>query len=357
MKRNATLRKVLITGGAGFIGCNAARTLLRQGWQVTILDNLSRRGAANNLKWLSGFGRFRFVKEDIRDRNALRRLFRRHGTEAVLHLAAQVSVTASVADPAADFEINARGTVNLLEAVRRYCRDAIFLFASTNKVYGALPGARHTERADAYALSGAGRGISEDARLDFLTPYACSKGAADQYVRDYARIYGMKCVVFRQSCVYGPRQFGLEDQGWVAWLMIARELGLPATIFGTGKQVRDLLYIDDLTDLYVRALRKIDRAAGEIFNAGGGPANALSLLQFVRRLGRSPGPEDWTVGFEEARPGDQKVYISDISKAKRLLGWEPRVPCSAGIERLQRWIRRNLAEIRSCLPAESRRET
>jgi CDP-paratose 2-epimerase len=281
-----------------------------------------------------------FVRADVRDAAAMQALLARHAdADAVLHLAAQVAVTTSVADPRADFEINALGTFNVLEAVRTAAagRPAV-LYSSTNKVYGHLEHVRVVERDGRYGYADRPDGVDEAEPLDPLSPYGCSKSAGDQYVRDYARIYGLKTISFRQSCIYGARQFGIEDQGWVAWFCVAAAMGRPFTIFGDGRQVRDLLWVDDLIDAYRRALDRIEAVRGEVFNLGGGPRNTLSLLELValleRALGRWLGP-----GFAAWRPGDQRVFVADVRKAERLLGWRPTVAVAEGVDRLLAWVR------------------
>lgn len=332
-------RRTLITGGMGFIGFNAALHYARQG-RVVVFDDLSRRTAQKNFK---EFQRMRpanvtFVRADITDKDAFLKLFRKHGPfDAVLHLAAQVAVTHSVTAPYDDFRINALGTLNVLEAVRRFSPKAFVIFASTNKVYGGMDGVRLGKGKSRYFLRHPRGGVSEDMPLDFHSPYGCSKGAADQYVRDYARIYGLKTAVFRQSCIYGPWQYGEEDQGWVAWFLIAALAGKPITIYGDGRQVRDILFIDDLLALYDRALAVPGRSSGRIFNAGGGPRKTLSLLELLSWIGRHPKiePRLRRAGW---RPGDQKVYISDISLARRDLGWQPRITVDSGLKRLLAWL-------------------
>jgi CDP-paratose 2-epimerase len=334
--------KWIITGGAGFIGCHAAARFHKAGHHVVVVDNLSRRGADTNLAWLREQGINDFVQADVRDAEAMRGLLARHADAAVvLHLAAQVAVTTSVLDPRADFETNALGTFNVLEAVRTVAngRPAVF-YSSTNKVYGNLEHVRIVERDGRYAYEDLSNGVGESEPLDFHSPYGCSKGAADQYVRDYARIYGLKTVVFRQSCIYGTRQFGIEDQGWIAWFCVAVTTGKRFTIFGDGKQIRDTLWVGDLVDAYHRAWDRIDTVKGDIFNLGGGPANTLSLRELVVKLETAFGR---TLDHDTAdwRPGDQRVFVADIRKAKRLLGWEPRVSTDQGVDRLLEWVREN----------------
>jgi CDP-paratose 2-epimerase len=334
----------LITGGAGFIGSNLATRLLADGQRVVVLDNLSRTGAQVNVDWLqaSGGERFRLVQGDVTDAELVRDLLLEVSPGAVYHEAGQVAVTTSVADPRQDFTDNALGTLNVLEAVRACpAPGPVLVFASTNKVYGGMEEAQVVLGGDGcWGFADLPHGVAEDWPLDFHSPYGCSKGAADQYVRDYARIYGLRTVVFRQSCIYGYRQFGVEDQGWVAWFTIATELGRPITIYGDGRQVRDVLFIDDLVDAYLAATRAIDRTAGQIFNIGGGPASVLSLLQLLELLGERHGMEvprrtaDW-------RPGDQRVFVSDIRRAREVFGWSPLVSPREGVTRLAAWVAEN----------------
>jgi CDP-paratose 2-epimerase len=335
-------REMLIIGGAGFIGVNAAQSFAGQGWRISLFDNLSRQGAQSNLDWLRQRHNVGFVKGDIRDREALERLFAERRYDAVLHLAAQVAVTTSVVNPREDFEINAMGTLNVLEAARQHCPQASLLFASTNKVYGKLEELQVVERSGRYAYAEQESGVGETQSLDFHSPYGCSKGAADQYVVDYSRIYGMNGTSFRQSCIYGPRQFGVEDQGWLAWFAIAALLDKKLTIYGDGKQVRDVLHVEDLIRAYALAIEQPGQARGQAFNIGGGPLHTLSLLELValleQRLGRKIAP-----GFGDWRAGDQKVYVSDISKLKRMLGWTPQIDVEQGVGRLIEWVKDNRA--------------
>jgi CDP-paratose 2-epimerase len=335
--------RVLITGGAGFIGCNLADACIRSGHEVTLFDNLSRRGSEANLAWLRnslGDRAFAFVKGDIRDPVAISRVTA--GQEVIYHLAAQTAVTTSVADPRTDFEINALGTFNALEAGRQGGRDPVFVFASTNKVYGGMEDAPAVELATRYVLPDYPAGVSEERPLDFHSPYGNSKGAADQYVRDYKRIYGLRTVVFRQSCIYGQRQMGVEDQGWVAWFVIAAVTGKPITIYGNGKQVRDLLHVDDLVRAFQLATERIDITAGQVYNLGGGPANTLSIwAEFGPLLSELVGRPIEPAARAGWRPGDQPVFVADVSKARRDFGWEPRVGPRDGITRLVEWVRAN----------------
>lgn len=333
--------KVIITGGAGFIGCNAADRYIRRGDDVIVIDDLSRRGADKNLEWLRGRGRFTFEQADIRDADAMTRIFgANRDAGLVLHLAGQVAVTISVTDPRYDFDVNALGTFNVLEAVRRAEIQAPFIYSSTNKVYGGMEDVGVVERGGRYAYADMPAGVGETRNLDFHSPYGCSKGAADQYVRDYHRIYGVRGVVFRQSCIYGYRQFGFEDQGWIAWFTIASQLGRPITVYGDGKQVRDILFVDDLVDAYDAAARRIDVTAGQIYNIGGGPANVISLVDLLAHLERRRGKP---LSYETApwRPGDQRVFVSDIGKAQRELEWRPGIGAQDGLDKLYEWVAAN----------------
>ncbi|HOT90930.1 MAG TPA: GDP-mannose 4,6-dehydratase [Anaerolineae bacterium] len=332
----------LITGGAGFIGSNYAYRLLGRGERVTIYDNLSRRGTTANLTWLRetyGPHAFTLIQGDVRDACLLTAAIR--DADVVVHLASQVAVTTSVLNPREDFEINVTGTLNVLEAARLLGNHPIILFASTNKVYGGMEALIIEERETRYAYRDYPYGIPETYPLDFHSPYGCSKGAGDQYMRDYARIYGTRTVVFRQSCIYGPRQFGIEDQGWVAWFVIAAVLGRPITIYGDGKQVRDLLYIEDLLNAYDAAIANIDRVAGQIYNVGGGPANQLSVWQEFRPLLERLTGHEIPVKWSDWRPGDQRIFVADIRKAAEQLGWRPRVGVEEGITRLFHWVTAN----------------
>ncbi len=335
-------RSILITGGAGFIGANVADRALAAGHRVTIFDDLSRPGVRLNLDWLRERHGDTFTVQtgSVVEARACRDAVT--GVDVVYHLAGQTAVTTSVADPRADFEANALGTLNVLEAARLAGNRPIVLYASTNKVYGGMDDVATVELPTRHAYRDLPDGVSERQALDFHSPYGCSKGAGDQYVRDYARIYGLPTVVFRQSCIYGPRQLGIEDQGWLAWFLIALVTGRPITIFGDGKQVRDLLFIDDLLDAYDRAIERIDTSRGQVYNIGGGARNAVSIWSELRplveeALGR---PVD-APRFEAARPGDQAVFIADIGKARRELGWEPRVGPPEGIRRVAEWVTAN----------------
>ncbi len=335
-----TTKRMLITGGAGFIGCNAARFFGERNWNITILDNLSRSGTEKNLEWLRDGTTFDFAQADVRDQPAVDRVVADGRFDAVIHLAAQVAVTTSVIDPRTDFSVNALGTFNVLDAVRLHRPEAAFIYASTNKVYGKIVAAACELDDTRYAYTNRPYGIGENEPLDFLSPYGCSKGAADQYVLDFARIYKIPATSFRQSCIYGPRQFGVEDQGWVAWFVIASMLGRDITIYGDGKQVRDVLHVDDLLRAYEAAIRAPEKVAGEAFNVGGGTNQIMSLIDLIRaledRLGRKI-PLRW----DDWRPGDQQVYISDIRKIQKALDWKPAIGTSAGITQLFDWVEQN----------------
>lgn len=332
---------ILITGGAGFIGVNSAAWFAREGWEVTVLDDLSRRGSVENLEWLRRRSNVAFVRADVRDAGAIERVMREHGPfRAVLHLAAQVAVTTSVIDPRTDFEINALGTLNLLEAVRRQAPEAVLVYASTNKVYGKMDDVAVELGGERYRYADLPTGVPETRTIDFHSPYGCSKGAADQYVLDYARIYGLQSTSFRQSCIYGPRQFGIEDQGWVAWFAIAATLGRPLTIYGDGRQVRDVLHVEDLVRAYGLAIERAADVAGQAFNIGGGPENTLSLLELLALLEAELG-RPISRSFAGWRPGDQLVYVSDPLKAQAALGWQPRIEPAEGVRQLLNWVARN----------------
>ena len=333
--------RALITGGAGFIGCNTAKSLGEAGWDVVVLDNLSRAGSEKNLDWLRRQLSFDFVNVDIRNAQKVAEVIVNGHFDVVVHLAAQVAVTTSVLSPRLDFEVNALGTLNVLEAIRCHSPDTIMLNASTNKVYGQLSDISVREGDTRYEFAHQ-LGIAETQPLDFHSPYGCSKGAADQYVVDYARIYGLRCVNFRQSCIYGYRQFGIEDQGWVAWFIIAHVLRKPITIYGDGKQVRDVLFVDDLVAVFRCAIDAIDSVSGRTFNIGGGAENTLSLLELIEYLEDLSG-RSVVYSFADWRPGDQPVYVSDIRRARVELNWSPTVSAREGASRLYDWVVQNEA--------------
>jgi CDP-paratose 2-epimerase len=333
---------VLVTGGAGFVGSHLVDSLLQDGYQVRVLDALLRPGSRINLGWLRDHypdDRLQFVHGDVSESRSLRTAVR--DVDIIYHLAGQVAVTTSVADPRKDFETNALGTLNVLEAARRSGRRPAIVFTSTNKVYGGMENVELEEQDDRYRYRHDSFGIPETQPLDFHSPYGCSKGAADQYVRDYSRIYRLPTVVFRMSCIYGPRQYGTEDQGWVAHFIIAAVTDRPITIYGDGKQVRDVLYVADLVRAFRLAVDHIDKASGHVFNIGGGPTNTLSIWkefgQILTSLKGAPVP----VQFGPWRPGDQPCYVSDIRKAADYLGWHPEVDKESGIRYLWDWVASN----------------
>ncbi len=298
-----------------------------------------------NLEWLRRFRPFQFAQIDLRREKDVAAHCRDTGFDLVLHCAGQVAVTTSVINPRDDLENNVLGTFNLLEAVRQFCPEAFFIYASTNKVYGGMEEMEIVERNGRYEYATLPDGASEKQPLDFHSPYGCSKGAADQYVRDYARIYGMATTCFRQSCIYGYRQFGVEDQGWVAWFTIAHALKLPITIFGDGKQTRDVLFIDDLLDAYFLAWTKREKIAGQVYNIGGGPQNQFSLKQLLQLLERESG-RPVNPAFSSPRPGDQKVFVADIRKAFGDFGWRPVHGVEDGVHKLNQWVTENLELLR-----------
>ncbi|OGK09770.1 CDP-paratose 2-epimerase [Candidatus Roizmanbacteria bacterium RIFCSPHIGHO2_01_FULL_35_10] len=332
--------KRLIIGGAGFIGINLAEYLLTKGEDVLIFDNLSRKGTSLNFAWIKKtYPQVKFVKGDIRtDYKKLVALLGK--VDVAYHLAGQVAVTNSVADPRYDFENNAIGSFNVLEAARLSDKPPILFYSSTNKVYGAMEDVKTVKKKTRYEFKKFPNGISEKRLLDFHSPYGCSKGMADQYFRDYARIYGLKTVVFRQSCIYGKRQFGIEDQGWIAWFIIAILLNKPITMYGNGKQVRDILFITDLIQAYELAEKNIKKTSGQIYNIGGGKKFTLSLLETFAYLEKLYSKKinyktsDW-------RPGDQPIYVSDISKAKEDFGWSPKISPEKGVKFLFDWVKQN----------------
>ncbi|HYE42172.1 MAG TPA: SDR family NAD(P)-dependent oxidoreductase [Caulobacteraceae bacterium] len=332
--------RVLVTGGAGFIGSNLAHRLAGAGHEVLILDGLNRPGVERNLTWLKAEhpGRIEHVLADIRDEDAVTAAVK--DVKAVFHMAAQVAVTTSLVDPIEDFEVNIRGTLNVLEAARRTGRRTPVVFASTNKVYGDLAGLELQEIEGAYHPVNPqlrACGVNESWPLDFHTPYGCSKGAADQYVLDYARSYGMPACVFRMSCIYGPRQMGTEDQGWVAHFLIRALAGQPITLYGDGRQVRDILYVADAVDAYMAAWRDIESVSGRAFNLGGGRANAVSLRQLIGHLETVIG-RPIEVRYDDWRAGDQRYFVADSRLARRRLGLAEPLDWRTGVARLADWL-------------------
>jgi CDP-paratose 2-epimerase len=343
--------KLLITGGCGFLGSNLAASYLQEGSEVIVVDALFRKGSAANLAWLeqqSAPGRFHFIQADLADETAVLGVFRRHAPfDYICHVGGQVAMTNSLLDPARDLKTNVVGTFHVLEAARALSPHALIAYSSTNKVYGDLESLRYLETPTRYQLPDYPHGLDETLRLDFSTPYGCSKGAADQYVRDWARVYGLKTVVFRHSSIFGGRQFASFDQGWVGWFCQkaieqkrAYHVGHdpePFTIAGTGKQVRDVLHADDLIRLYRAAYDHRKQMNGEIFNIGGGVANALSLLELFELLSELLVIPPLVFTPKPRRTSDQDCFIADIRKAKMLLGWEPSVSCCKGVGKMLEW--------------------
>jgi CDP-paratose 2-epimerase len=337
--------KWLITGGCGFVGSNLADTLLGQGEDVVVLDNLSRIGSAANLTWLQlrHGSNWRFVEADVRDADLVEDLVAKEKPGAIAHLAGQVAMTTSLQDPRADFETNALGSLNILEAARRKSPGTAVLYSSTNKVYGDLEWIRYSETASRYVAEDYPNGFDETLPLNFHSPYGCSKGAADQYMLDYARMYEVQSVVFRHSSMYGGRQFATADQGWVGWFCqeavdrARRRTDAPITISGTGKQVRDILHADDLIRCYVEAVEHLPKVAGRVFNIGGGMENSLSLLELFSLLEEIVG----TKLEHHQRPwreSDQKVFVANNEAATRLFGWQPTVAAPVGVRMMVGWI-------------------
>lgn len=338
--------KLLITGGCGFLGSNLAAHALAQGYDLTVFDNLYREGSRENLLWLKSKGDFRYVHGDIRNSNDITRTVQEIKPDAVFHLAGQVAMTTSIANPRMDFEVNVMGSHNLLEAVRLHAPDAAVIYSSTNKVYGDLEQYSYRETETRYECIDKPNGFDETTPLDFHSPYGCSKGAADQYMLDYARIFGLKTVVFRHSSMYGGRQFATYDQGWIGWFCqqaIVTKKGLlkePFTISGNGKQVRDVLHAEDMVNLYFSAGDKIDSCKGQAFNIGGGIDNSLSLLELFSLLEEFSGVK---LEYTKLAPreSDQRVFVADLTKAQKLIGWEPRVSSSEGVRRMLEWVSNN----------------
>ncbi|MFA4975335.1 MAG: GDP-mannose 4,6-dehydratase [Candidatus Paceibacterota bacterium] len=334
------MNKILITGGCGFIGANVAEYYLNKHYQVLAVDNLSRVGSEQNLKWLRTLkGKFSFKKIDIRNGDSLAKVFKEFKPDLILHLAAQTTVTGSIINPKEDFEINALGTFNVLEAMRSGAPKASLIYSSTNKVMGELADIPIREEKSKYVFKNI-KGISEKQPLDFCSPYGCSKGCGDQYVLDYARIYKLNTIVFRQSCIYGSRQFGIEGQGWLAWFISSLVFNHPLTLYGNGKQVRDVLHIDDLVNAFDLAFKNIKKTRGKAYTIGGGLKSAVSILEFFEIL-KSISGKKFGYKLKPWRLADQKVYISDISSAKKDFNWVPCITPKQGIKTMYEWILQN----------------
>ncbi len=335
--------KYLITGGCGFMGSNLAAEVLKRREELIIFDNLYRHGSYQNLEWLKSQGKFQFIHADIRNANDVEKTIKDVNPDVIFHLAGQVAMTTSIDNPRFDFEINALGTFNLLEAIRKYSPESIIIYSSTNKVYGDLEQFHYKETDTRYICKEHPEGFDEKLPLDFHSPYGCSKGVADQYMLDYYRIFGIRTVVFRHSSMYGERQFATYDQGWIGWFCekaIETKKGIlkqPFTISGNGKQVRDILHADDVVSLYFKTVENIDKAKGQAFNIGGGMENSLSLLELFQILEREL---DVRLNYVKlpARKSDQKVFVADIKKVKNLIGWKPEVDKTKGIKMMLSWI-------------------
>ena len=344
--------KLLITGGCGFLGSNLAIDAIDRGDEILIFDNLYRNGSRANLEWLQSNGKFTFEHGDIRNLNDIVRVVQSFKPDAIFHLAGQVAMTTSIANPRMDFEINVVGTFNLLDAVRNYAKDAIIIYSSTNKVYGDLEQYNYTESDTRYECVEKPFGFDEHTQIDFHSPYGCSKGSADQFMLDYARIFGLKTVVFRHSSMYGGRQFATYDQGWVGWFCQKaveaknKSTTEPFTISGSGKQVRDVLHGDDMKTLYMAAVNNIEAAKGEAFNIGGGFSNSLSLLELFNLLEINSGVK-LKYNKLPVRESDQRVFIADITKAQKLLNWKPKVTSEEGVKRMFEWVEQNSGKILS----------
>lgn len=338
------MKRILVNGGCGFLGSNLASYGIKNGYDITVFDNLSRLGSSKNLEWLRSLGNFTFIHGDTRNKNDLETVIKNGRFDAVFHLAGQVAMTTSIENPYKDFEINAMGALNLLDSIRKYSPDTAVFFSSTNKVYGDLEQYDYEETDKRYVCKQFPDGFDESVPLDFRSPYGCSKGAADQYMLDFHRIFGIKTTVFRHSSMYGARQFATYDQGWVGWF-VAKAIELyqnpsaePFTISGNGKQVRDILHADDMISLYYTALENVDKVCGNAYNIGGTMAQSLSLLELFDML-------DGMLGIKmrytqlPVRSSDQKVFVADTGKIKSQIGWVPKVTAREGIERMISWVR------------------
>lgn len=336
--------KYLITGGCGFLGSNIASEILKQGDELVVFDSLYRYGSYQNLEWLKTQGKFEFVHGDIRNTNDVERTIKTHKPDIIYHLAGQVAMTTSIADPRMDMEVNVGGSFNLLNAVRLYSPESAIIYSSTNKVYGDLEQFTYEETDSRYICVEKPNGFDESVNLDFHSPYGTSKGSADQYMLDFARIYGLKTVVFRHSSMFGGRQFATYDQGWIGWFTqqaINIKNGIQKehfTISGNGKQVRDIAYASDMIELYLMASKKIDIIKGQAFNVGGGIDNSSSLLELFSFLEKEL---DIKMEYEElpVRESDQKIFVADLTKAKELIGWEPKVSKEEGIKKMIEWVK------------------
>jgi len=335
--------RFLITGGCGFLGSNLAAQVLKRGDELYVFDNLSREGSYSNLKWLQEQGQFKFYNSDTRSYNDVEKAVRESKPDVLFHLAGQVAMTTSLDDPRRDFEINVLGGHNVLEAVRKFSPNTIVTYSSTNKVYGDLEDIEYLETDTRFVAKGFENGFDENLRLNFQSPYGCSKGATDQYMLDYARMFGLKTVVFRHSSIFGGRQFSTFDQGWIGWFVKqaldikSGKLSKPFTISGTGKQVRDVLFASDLISCYFKAIDSVDTTSGNVYNIGGGIANSLSLLELFNMLEEEL---DIKMAYERlpVRQSDQKVFVADIGKARKHFDWKPEVDKLQGVQKMISWI-------------------
>lgn len=338
--------KYLITGGCGFLGSNIASEVLKQGDELIIYDNLSRLGGESNLEWLKSQGEFKLVKENTNDFEKISKIIKEEQPDVIYHLAGQVAMTTSISNPRLDFETNVLGSFNVLEAVRQFSPETCIVYSSTNKVYGDFEHLNYEETESRYVCKEYPQGFDETVGLDFHSPYGCSKGAADQYMLDYARIFGLKTAVFRHSSMYGSRQFGTYDQGWISWFVQKAveskyDASTTFTISGNGKQVRDVLYADDMIALYINAPKHIEKAKGQVFNIGGGMENSLSLLELFAMLEKEL---DVKLNYKKLPPreSDQKIFVADLTKANKIFGWSPKVDKSAGIKKMIEWVDKNI---------------
>jgi CDP-paratose 2-epimerase len=338
--------KYLITGGCGFLGSNIASEILKQNDELIIFDSLYRFGSYQNLEWLKSQGEFEFIHGDIRNTNDVERMIQKHKPDVIYHLAGQVAMTTSIDDPRMDMEVNVGGSFNILNAVRLYSPESTIIYSSTNKVYGDLEQFTYRETATRYECIEKPNGFDESVNLDFHSPYGTSKGSADQYMLDFARIYGLKTVVFRHSSMFGGRQFATYDQGWIGWFTqqaINIKNGMqkePFTISGNGKQVRDIAYASDMIELYLKASTKIESIKGQAFNVGGGMSNSSSLLELFDFLEKELNIK---MNYTKlpVRESDQRVFVADLSKVKELIGWEPKVSKEKGIRKMIEWVSSN----------------
>jgi len=334
--------KYLITGGLGFLGSNISSEILKRRDSLIIYDNLSRIGGESNLEWLQKQGDFTFIKADIKDYTDISKLIKKEQPDIIYHLAGQVAMTTSILNPRMDFETNVLGSFNVLESVRQFSPETIVIYSSTNKVYGDLEYLTYEETETRYICNEYPNGLDESVNLDFRSPYGCSKGAADQYILDYSRVYGLKTIVFRHSSMYGSRQFGTFDQGWISWFCqkaveTKRNPDTLFTISGNGKQVRDVLHADDMIKIYINAPGNIDKSIGQAFNIGGTMANSLSLIELFSLL---ENKLDIKLLYDELPPreSDQKVFVADISKTQEVFNWVPLVNLDEGITRMLLWV-------------------